>query len=71
MYDPLEETVAANDITGRNNCAKFLRITAVWQLGDFASRNFFSTDASSFNHENEKESYRARKRMRSLPSRET
>jgi len=69
MYDPLDETVAANDITGRNNCPLHLRITGIWQLGETQSRNFLFTDASCIDVI--KENYRERKRMRSLSRRET
>lgn len=30
-FDPLEETVAADNINGRNDCPIQLRITALWQ----------------------------------------
>jgi len=39
-FDPLEETVGADDIRGRNNCPVVLRITAIHQL-DYDARVTF------------------------------
>jgi len=57
MFDKLNETVAADDLTGRNNCALHLRITGIWHLGYQACRTYFSQDAISF----ETESHKGRK----------
>jgi hypothetical protein len=45
----MNESVQADDLTGRNNCPLFMRITAIHMMGD-KGRAFLSTEAVFCDH---------------------